>query len=239
MEPKKTPKADLERRKGLFLEIGLVISLFIMWGAFEWKTYDKSDLDLGKVSLRLDDEEVIITERPLDQPPPPPPPAAPPEQIILADDEEEIEEMVVQSAETSSNEVITVQEVVAVQEEVEEVVPFAVIEVKPVYPGCERFKDKQDRLEKCISQKLNEFLQREVVYPQIALEMGISGKVILKLTIGTDGKTRAEVARGVDKNLDNEALRAVSKLKNWTPGMQRNKPVEVSYFLPVNFTAPR
>ncbi len=93
MEPKKTPKADLERRKGLFLEIGLVISLFIMWGAFEWKTYDKSDLDLGKVSLRLDDEEVIITERPLDQPPPPPPPAAPPEQIILADDEEEIEEM--------------------------------------------------------------------------------------------------------------------------------------------------
>ena len=127
MEPKKTPKADLERRKGLFLEIGLVISLFIMWGAFEWKTYDKSDLDLGKVSLRLDDEEVIITERPLDQPPPPPPPAAPPEQIILADDEEEIEEMVVQSAETISNEVITVQEVVAVQEEVEEVVPFAVI----------------------------------------------------------------------------------------------------------------
>ena len=159
--------------------------------------------------------------------------------IEKMDDEEEIEEMVVQSAETSSNEVITVQEVVAVQEEVEEVVPFAVIEVKPVYPGCERFKDKQDRLEKCISQKLNEFLQREVVYPQIALEMGISGKVILKLTIGKDGKTRAEVARGVDKNLDNEALRAVSKLKNWTPGMQRNKPVEVSYFLPVNFTAPR
>ncbi|MDD4820041.1 MAG: energy transducer TonB [Flavobacteriales bacterium] len=239
MEAKKTPKADLERRKGLFLQIGLIATIFIVWGAFEWKSYDKDLSDLGKVSLRLDDEEVMITERPLDTPPPPPPPPAAPEQIIIAQEDEKIEEMQVQSAETSSKEVVTVKEVVAVEEEVEEVVPFAVIEDKPIYPGCEKFKGNSEKLTKCTSQKLNEVLQKSIVYPQICLEMGISGKVWIKLTIKKDGSVKGELARGVDKNLDNEALRAVSKIKGFKPGMQRNKPVEVSYMLPVNFTPPQ
>lgn len=236
MEPKKTPKADLERRKGLFLQIGLIATLFITWIAFEWKSYDNTDIDLGKVSLNLDDEEVMITERPLDTPPPPPPPPAAPEQIIIAEDEEEIEEMVIQSAETSSAEVIEVVEVVAVEEEVEEVVPFTIIEDKPIYPGCERFKGKDAKLLECTSKKLNEVLSKNIVYPQICLEMGISGRVYIKLTIKKDGTVKGELARGVDKNLDVEALRVVSKIKPFTPGKQRGKPVEVSYMLPVTFT---
>lgn len=239
MESKKSPKANLERRKGLFLQIGLVATIFIVWGAFEWRSYDKDLSDLGKVSLRLDDEEVMITERPLDTPPPPPPPPAAPEQIIIAQEDEKIEEMQIQSAETSSKEVVKVQEVVAVEEEVEEVVPFTVIEDKPIYPGCEKFKGNSEKLTKCTGQKLGEVLVKNIVYPQICLEMGISGKVWIKLTIKKDGSVKAELARGVDKNLDAEALRAVSKIKGFTPGKQRNKPVECSYMLPVNFTPPR
>ena len=118
----------------------------------------------------------------------------------------------------------------------EEVVPFTIIEDKTIYPVCERFKGKDEKLLDCTSKKLNEVLSRNVVYPQICLEMGITGRVYLKLTIKKDGTVKGEIARGVDKNLDAEALRVVSKIKPFIPGKQRGKPVEVSYMLPVSFT---
>ena len=91
MEPKKNPKADLTKRSLLFLQIGLVLVLFITWRSIEWKTYDKSNIDIGQVNLdELEEEDVPITQDTYTPPPPPPPPPAP-EIIDVVEDEEEVD----------------------------------------------------------------------------------------------------------------------------------------------------
>ncbi|MGA0829650.1 MAG: energy transducer TonB, partial [Flavobacteriaceae bacterium] len=86
MEPKKNPKADINRNSGLYFAIGLAFTMFVIWRALEWKKYDEAanyDIALN-VEDQLD-EEVPLTEQ-LKTPPPPPPPAAP-EVIEVVEDE--------------------------------------------------------------------------------------------------------------------------------------------------------
>src|SRR5680860_1672648 len=111
MDPKKNPKADLGRNSGLYFVLGLVVVMLLVYGAFEWKTYDKgNDYD---ISLNVEDdldEEVPMTEQ-IKTPPPPPPPAAP-EVIEVVEDEEEVEETIIESTETSQDEeIIEVEDV--------------------------------------------------------------------------------------------------------------------------------
>ena len=71
MEIKKHPDADLERRSGLFLNIGLCVSLLLVITAFEWRFYDRgAAMDLGSID---DDFEDLMEIPPTEQPPPPPP----------------------------------------------------------------------------------------------------------------------------------------------------------------------
>ena len=71
MNPRKNFKSDLDARKGLFLQIGLVIALGLSWMAFEWRTYEGGLMDLGSLDALTDDEDMLVTNRT------PPPPAAP------------------------------------------------------------------------------------------------------------------------------------------------------------------
>ena len=89
MQPKKHPEADLEKKKGLFIQIGLIFALAIVWIALEWRNYETNAFDLGALMMEDIEEEIIpITEREI-KPPPPPPPV---EELIIVEDEEEIEE---------------------------------------------------------------------------------------------------------------------------------------------------
>ena len=125
MESKKNPKADVSRNGSIYFAVGLALMLFLTYSTLNWKTYDKSDIDIGK--LNLDDEleeEIPIIEQVIPPPPPPPPPAAP-EVIEVVEDEEEIEETVIESTETDQDEEIIEVEEIEVEEVVEDVeVPF-------------------------------------------------------------------------------------------------------------------
>ena len=59
MDPKKNPKVDLEKKRGLFMQIGLALSLLIVLGAFEYRTYEKVVSSLGDLILEADFEEEI------------------------------------------------------------------------------------------------------------------------------------------------------------------------------------
>ncbi|MGB5190903.1 MAG: energy transducer TonB, partial [Robiginitalea sp.] len=105
MEEKKSPKADLNRNSSFYFVLGLMAVLLLVWGAFEWKTYDEAnDYDISLNVEDMLDEEVPMTEQ-IKTPPPPPPPAAP-EIIEVVEDEEEVEETVIESTETSQEEEI-------------------------------------------------------------------------------------------------------------------------------------
>lgn len=231
MEPKKNPKADVGRNSGLYFVIGLAFTLAVVWGAFEWKTYDEvNDYD---ISMNVDDdlaEEVPMTEQ-IKTPPPPPPPAAP-EVIEVVEDEEEVEETIIESTETSQDEEIIEVEDVEVEEEVEDVdVPFAVIEDVPIFPGCENESDKRA----CFQEMMQKHISKNFRYPEIAQEMGVQGRVSVMFTIQKDGSIGNVKMRGPDKNLEAEAARIIAKLPNMTPGKQRGRAVRVPFSIPITF----
>jgi len=95
-------------------------------------------------------------------------------------------------------------------------------EVMPEFPGGEI--------------GLSEFIKNRIVYPKRALEKGIMGRVYVDFIISKSGKvTDAKVARGVDPDLDKEALRVVNSMPLWRPGRNDGELVDVSYTVPVDF----
>lgn len=231
MEEKKSPKADLENYRILFFQIGLVVSLVLSIVLIEWKTYEKGAKGLGELEVEVDDEVIPITQRNVKPPPPPPPP--PPEQIEIVDDDVELEEeLEIQSTETDEMEEV---EVIEEEEETsDEILNFAVVESVPVFPGCE---DKKTNAEKkaCFEQQIMKFVGKEFEFPEMARQMGIQGRVYVNFVIEKDGSiSNPEVVRGVDKMLDDEALRVVRQLPKMKPAKQRGKPVRMSFMLPIN-----
>jgi protein TonB len=176
MEPKKNPEISLEKKKGLFFQIGLVIALLIVLGAFEYKSYEKSVYNLG--SLNIDDleEEIIpITKQELKPPPPPPPP---PEVIEIVEDDVVIEDEI-DLEDTESDEDLEI-----VEEDDDEV--FMVVENMPEFPGGDL--------------GLMKYIQRNVKYPPIAKEYNITGRVYVSFVVDRLGSvTNVKIVRGVDK----------------------------------------
>ncbi|MGB3145888.1 MAG: energy transducer TonB [Maribacter sp.] len=231
MEPKKNPKADLNKRSSLFFVSGLFIVLALTLWAFEHKTYDEvNEYDISMNVDDLLDEEVPMTEQ-IKTPPPPPPPAAP-EIIEVVEDEEEVEETVIESTETSQEEEIVEVDDVVVEEVEEDVdVPFAVIEDVPVFPGCESAPDKRA----CFNEMIQKHIGKNFRYPEIAQEMGVQGRVSVMFVIQKDGSIGNVRMRGPDKNLEAEAARIINKLPKMTPGKQRGRAVRVPFSIPINF----
>jgi len=215
MEPKKNPEVNLERKKGLFLQIGLVVSLLLVLGAFEYKSYEKSDYNLGQLNLDDLEEEIIpITKQEVKPPPPPPPP---PEVIEIVEDEVEIEnEIEIEDTESDEDEIIEIEE-----DDDEEF--FMVVENMPEFPGGDL--------------GLMKYIQKNVRYPPIAKEYNITGKVFIQFIVDKSGSvTNVKIVRGVDKNLDAEAVRVVKSLPKYKPGKQRGKAVRVMFTIPISFT---
>lgn len=223
MEEKKSPKANLENKKLMFMQIGMVISLFIAWLAFNHKSYDKREIDpsLLRQTEVLDEEMVEITK----QEEPKPQPVEMPKQttqLEIVEDDVEVEDIEI-NAEVEQNEVI--EEYVApevVEDEVVEQEIFKIVEEMPSFPGGEA--------------KLMEFVAKNVKYPQIARETGIQGRVFVNFVVEPDGSvSNVSVLRGIGGGCDEEAMRVVKTMPKWKPGKQRGKPVRVQYMLPVNF----
>ena len=214
MELKKNPKVSLENKKGMFFQIGLALTLLAILIAFEWKSYDKTNYNLGDLNLDDMEEEIIPITRQEVKPPPPPPP--PPEIIEIVEDEVEIEkELEIEETETDEDEIIEIEE------DDEEF--FMVVENMPEFPGGDL--------------GLMKFIQKNVRYPAIAKEYNITGKVYVSFIVDKQGNvTNVKIVRGVDKNLDAEAVRVVSSLPKYKPGKQRGKAVRVMFTIPINFT---
>lgn len=231
MEPKKNPKADLTTNIGLYFVIGLFSVLAFTYFALEHKSYE----DVGEydTSMNVDDdldEEVPMTEQ-IKTPPPPPPPAAP-EIIEIVEDEVEVEETVIESTESSEEEeVMEIEDVEEAEEEIDEDIPFAVIENVPVFPGCEGASDKRA----CFNKMMNKHIKKNFRYPEIAQEMGVQGRVSVMFVIQKDGSIGGVRMRGPDKNLEKEAARIIGKLPKMTPGKQRGRSVRVPFSIPINF----
>lgn len=224
MELKKSPKADLESKKVIFTEIGLIIGLALMLVAFEWKSYDKIVMEVASRQAEDVAEEIIpITEQKVKPPPP-----APVQQVVkinIVEDDVEVDDDIDIDVEADQN--TEVQEyiapVVEEEESAEEAQIFMVVESMPAFPGGEP--------------ALYKYLAENIKYPQMAKESGIQGRVFVTFVVERNGSvTDVRVLRGIGGGCDEEAIRVVKGMPQWTPGKQRGKAVRVQYNLPVKFT---
>lgn len=227
MEKKKTLKADLETKRLLFVEIGLALALAVVYGAFEYSSVEISTAELVDSSVVLDDDFIIPATF---ETPPPPPPAVPKIElsdiIDIVDDDIEVDDNLFKTIEDDPSSGIEIYDYYDVVEvEVEEApIPFAIVEQKPKFNGGD-------------ANEFSRWVNKRLVYPQICVENGVQGRVTLSFTVMPDGSlANISVLRGVDKELDKEALRVVSSSPRWEPGRQRDRAVPVTYTFPVIFS---
>ncbi len=226
MEVKKSPSADLNNKKLLFVEIGFVIALLVVYAAFEYKSKEKKEATLAAETTEIVEEEIVpITQ---ENTPPPPEIAKIPaisDIIDIVEDDIQVEDNVLNLEDDANLGVELVDYVSEVEEEVveEEAIPFAIVEEKPKFQGGD-------------ANTFSVWVNKHLVYPEVARENGVSGRVVLQFTVNTDGSiSNVKVVRGVDPALDKEAVRVIQSSPKWTPGKQRDRSVKVSYTFPVVF----
>ncbi len=224
MEVKKTDKANLEKNRGLFLQLGYVFVLGVVLLAFEWGTRPSDLNSLGELADMDLEEEIIPITRQNQPPPPPPPPPQTTEVINIVEDYVEIEdELLLDDTEADQDTEIEIFDFNEDDEEVNEMEVFFVVEDMPTFQGQS-------------SDAFRIYIQRNLKYPVIAQENGVSGRVFVQFDVNGKGSIEnVIVVRGVDPSLDKEAVRVVKSSPKWTPGKQRGRPVRVRFTFPIVF----
>lgn len=217
MVEKKSAKADLENKKGMFVQIGLIVALGLCLFGFEYKTYEKKEVNTyERAVIETAEEQVEITKQET-----PPPAAVPPPQVTvlnIVENDVEIENDIEINSE--ADETTEVQEYVPVQkakeEEIVEAEVFTVVESMPDFPGGDAARMK--------------FLQENIKYPQMARESNISGTVYVTFVVEPSGAvTGVRILRGIGGGCDEEAMRVIKAMPKWKAGQQRGKPVRVQF----------
>ncbi len=225
MELKKSPKKNLEKKRSLFLQIGLIISLAIVLLAFEWKSYEKQEINLEQREVGDIPEELAQITVQEEAPPPPPPPAPKTTtELNIVEDDVEVDTDVIIDAEADEDTEVEeyIAPVVEEEEDIEEEKVFMIVEQAAKFPGGEA--------------ELFKFLSANISYPQLARESGIQGMVFVTFVVEKNGSiTDVKILRGIGGGCDEEAIRVVKKMPKWTPGKQRGKPVRSQFRLPVKF----
>ena len=226
MEAKKTQKADLENRRGLFLEIGLVVILAAVLVAFNVRKYDKEVKDVSTRTAATEIDAEILNTPPEETPPPPPeePEVVATDLTVVENDAELTNEVGLINADDNANKAQEEFTRVEVEEEVEEAEEeiFLVVEEDAEFPGG--------------LEALSKYLSENIKYPQLAKENNIEGRVFVSFVVEKDGRVgNIKILRDIGGGCGAEAVRVVKSMPRWKPGKQRGKPVRSQFNLPVNF----
>jgi len=209
MEIKKSNKADLSKKRGLYFNLGLVVTMAIVVFAFEHKSYESGDLiAFGPIS---DDFEDLLDIPPTEQPPPPPPKIQQPE-IIEVPDEEDIEEEIEVDLDVEITEEEVIEEI-DFEEPEEEVADeiFLILEESAAPKGG--------------YSTFYKFVKKKMRYPPQARRMRIEGRVFVEFVVNEDGSlVDVKAIKGIGVGCDEEAVRVVKSHPNWNPGKQRGVP---------------
>ena len=210
---KKDERIKLRNYYPIILEGGLIITLLLMIGAFTTQFQsEKKDQDLVEEQETVKMEEIVQTEQ-VETPPPPPRPPVP---VEVPNDEIIEDQNINLDADLNMDQKLDVPPPPEEKEEETEEV-FVVVENQPELKGG-------------IGS-----IQKKIEYPEMARKAGIEGQVIVQFVVNKRGKVEnPKVVRGIGGGCDKEALRVVKKAE-FSPGMQRGKPVKVQFTLPITF----
>ncbi|MEA1873990.1 MAG: energy transducer TonB [Bacteroidota bacterium] len=224
---KKSAKANLERKRIIFFEIGLILVLAIVFSAFEYGKNTNNNSLLGQASWDDDPiEELLITFQPPEkeeiiQPEPVEKEKVIEELNVVEDDVEDDSFIIGNEDDGTGCKIIIWKPEPPIVEPVE-TLDFVAVEKKPVFSGG--------------NDALLRFIRENVKYPEIAIRNNVQGKVHVEFIIDETGKvTNVKVINDFDPYLSREAERVVGLIPDWEPGLQRNKPVKVRFIVPIDY----
>ncbi|HBG71910.1 MAG: hypothetical protein A2W93_05005 [Bacteroidetes bacterium GWF2_43_63] len=221
METKKKKSKNLEHYKSLFFETGLVVALFIVLAAFEWKTYPSEDVIQNKTPFDIVDTDPIICIKTKEIPPPPKMATE-----IKITQEEVLTTPEIFNPEWNEQPQGPVFTPISIPEEQPQIVDTNIIIVPPVmpeFPGGDA--------------ALAQFMGENIHYPTQDREIGLQGKVYISFVVEKTGEvTHVKLERGIGGQCDGEAIRVVKSMPPWIPGKNSlGRPVRVKLTLPVHF----
>ncbi|MBP1646426.1 MAG: TonB family protein [Bacteroidetes bacterium] len=228
MRTKKTPKANLENKKALFIQFGLIIALSITIFAFEYRSYEQKDpVFISREVVDVIPDIVSITQEE--------PQLQKPEEISNPKTTEfdVVDDNIVIKNEWNMNDILGNENIATTFKKI-------VIETPE-----ETLKDGEDEIFKIVEdeaefpggyEKLQEYLSQSIKYPKPALETGAEGTVMLTFVVEKDGSiTDIKILRDAGSGLGEEAIRVVREMPKWKPAKQRTKVVRQQFNLPVKF----
>lgn len=221
METRKTKRADLEKKRPVFLQLGFIVALGAALAAFEWKTPDTGTIVLPPRTTGVIEQEiapVIIEKKEA------PKPVNTTQLKQVSDLIEDLPDIEIKIEADPDDMVLPeiYKPVLPDEPQDENSDPFMVVEIMPEFPGG--------------IAALHAYLSKNIEYPRMAREAGITGIVYLSFVVGTDGKlSDISVLRGVGGGCTEEAIRVVKAMPAWKPGIQRSKAVKVKMTLPISF----
>lgn len=242
----KKHEANLRKNNGLYFQIGLIASLFIVFGLFQVKFKSTPidvahKIDIEEEIIYVDVPTEIVIEKEVEPQPEEPVQEQKPEFIndfVETDNTTEIIEPIIKTEDEPLvvDKPVEVKDVPDLEEEVPVKVPFTIIEKVPVFPGCEKFKSI-DKQRKCMSAKIAKHINNKFD-GDVASDNGLTGKQTINVmfTINTKGEIVDVRAKAKHPSLEKEAIKAVNSLPRMKPGEQGKKKVEVTYALPIKFT---
>ena len=234
MDANKTVNEELQGQKSTNMLIGYVMSLALMFVAFEYTQREVKVVEEGKIyDFKMEEDMIPITHQ--EEVMAPPPAAAPTvmEVINEVEDDTELPEEEIQTTEEVNQAITTVVGTGA---------PSAVVS-GPVGPVVEA--DDDDRIFDVVEENAQfpggdeacmKWLQEHIKYPQICIEQNVQGRVYVGFVVNRDGSiVDVKIIKSPDNNLSKEAERVVKLMPKWKPAKQGNKTVRSRFNLPVNF----
>ena len=219
----KTSKADLENKRALFLEIGFIVALLLVLGAFEYRSFVSYD---GLDPQLQPNTEVIelppVTEHKKEEPKKPPVVVR---NLNLVDNSEDnIEDYLIDVHIDDDEPMDDIPDVSFEPEtSVPDDHPYRIVQHQAAFKGG--------------MPALYEFLRQNLVYPTLAKEVHTQGTVYIEFIVEKDGSiTDVKLKRGIGSGCDEEAIRVVKMMPPWNPASQSGRNVRQIMTLPVKFS---
>lgn len=238
--------ANLQKNSTLYFQVGLILCLLASYGALELsfttsKDYVYSTPEIEDKTIYEVDPEIYkiikeVTEEPKKEIVKPKPKNP---DFKIADDKKEIEKL--EKKLISVNLPVDKKVVLKPTDPVFDITPIEpplnimAVQRVPVFPGCES-ETNNDGRRKCLADKLTKLVQRKFDV-DVASVLGLSGKqkIYVSFKINKQGEVEIVETKANHIDLEKEANRVIKKIPTMEPGKNNNKPVEVSYMLPIQF----
>lgn len=237
MKNKKNPRANLENYRNIFVQLGLVLALVVIYFLFENKTYEKEVTSLSYQTSYVSNDVESVVDIKVEKPIPKTKRRQEVTTIEKIDNDEDIEETLVKNTDIDEDTFIDVNDIedVKIDEPIDDSeVPFVALESVPVFPGCTGTNEEK---KKCFERKIKRFIY-EKFNTEIASDIGLSTgtqKIHTIFKIDKNGNVIDILTRASHKSLQKEAVRVLKLLPKMEPGKQNNRKVTVKYAIPIIF----